>query len=275
MVIEPRCAEEMRISLSLCRRAGVPCFVIGGGSNLLISDKGVPGAVIVTRKMRGITRHGGVLRVACGTPMPALLRAFAAAGDNRLLFAAGIPGTVGGGLYMNAGTEGHGIAEMMESVCVVDGKTLDFKTLFLKECNISYRKTIFQTNSDQIVSADFPVRYICAPEEIFAQIRKKLERRKAVQPLDFPNAGSVFKRHDSAVALSRQLDELGLRGRRVGDAAVSEKHAGFIINLGNATATDVVRLMREVQTIAERSLGFCPEPEIRRIPDDDEFFNEG
>lgn len=275
LVIEPCCAEELRIAVCACREAGVHCYVIGGGSNLLISDKGVPGAVVSTRRMRGVTRHGGVLRAACGTPLSALLHAFAAAGDDGLLFAAGIPGTVGGGLYMNAGTKGRGVLEAARSVCVLDAKTLQFKTLFQKECNTSYRNSIFQTNSDMIVSADFPVRSVCEPEEIFAKIHEKLTIRKATQPLELPNAGSVFKRHDPELPLSRQLDELGLRGRRVGGAAISEKHAGFIVNLGKATAADVMRLIGEVQNIVERSLGFCPETEIRRIPDEDEFFTDG
>lgn len=275
LVIEPQCAGELQTAARLCRDTGVRFDVIGGGSNLLISDKGIPWAVISTRKMQGITCRGGTLRAMCGVPLPLLLQAFAKAGDNSLLFAAGIPGTVGGALYMNAGTEGHGVLDTVHSVCVLDADTLEFKTIFQKECNRSYRKSIFQAKNDLIVSADFPVRHMCEPEEIFGEIRVRLAVRKASQPLEYSNAGSTFKRHDPAVPLSRLLDELGLRGNRVGSAAVSEKHAGFIVNLGGATAADVMKLIGKVQDIAERSLGFRPETEIRRLPDRDEFFTDG
>ncbi len=275
LVIEPQCAGELQTAARLCRDNGVRFDVIGGGSNLLISDKGIPWAVISTRKMQGITCRGGTLRAMCGVPLPSLLQAFAKAGDNSLLFAAGIPGTVGGALYMNAGTEGHGVLDAVYSVCVLDADTFEFKTIFQKECNRSYRKSIFQAKNDLIVSADFPVRHMCEPEEIFGEIRARLAVRKAVQPLEYPNAGSTFKRHDPAVPLSRLLDELGLRGMRVGGAAISEKHAGFIVNLGGATAADVMKLIGKVQDIAERSLGFRPETEIRRLPDRDEFFTDG
>ena len=275
LVIEPQCAGELQTAVRLCRDTGVRFDVIGGGSNLLISDKGIPWAVISTRKMQGITCRGGTLRAMCGVPLPLLLQAFAKAGDNSLLFAAGIPGTVGGALYMNAGTEGHGVLDTVYSVCVLDVDTLEFKTVFRKECNRSYRKSIFQAKNDLIVSADFPVRHMCESEEIFGEIRARLAVRKASQPLEYPNAGSTFKRHDPAVPLSRLLDELGLRGMRVGSAAVSEKHAGFIVNLGGATAADVMKLIGKVQDIAERSLGFRPETEIRRLPDRDEFFTDG
>ena len=275
LVIEPQCAGELQTAARLCRDAGVRFDVIGGGSNLLISDKGIPWAVISTRKMRGVTRRNGVLRAMCGAPLPLLLQAFAKAGDNSFLFAAGIPGTVGGGLYMNAGTGGHGVLDTVYSVCVLDAETLNFKTVFQKECNISYRNSAFQVKNDLIVSADFPVRDMCDPEEIFNGIRTRLALRKASQPLEYPNAGSTFKRHDPAVPLSRLLDELGLRGMRVGGAAISEKHAGFLVNLGGATAADVMKLIGKVQDIAERSLGFRPEMEIRRLPDRDEFFTDG
>lgn len=275
LVIEPQCAGELQTAARLCRDAGVRFDVIGGGSNLLISDKGIPWAVISTRKMQGITCRGGTLRAMCGVPLPLLLQAFAKAGDNSLLFAAGIPGTVGGGLFMNAGTGGHGVLDAVYSVCVLDADTFEFKTIFQKECNGSYRKSVFQAKNDLIVSADFPVRHMCEPEEIFGEIRARLAARKAVQPLEYPNAGSTFKRHDPAVPLSRLLDELGLRGMRLGGAAISEKHAGFLVNLGGATAADVMKLIGKVQDIAERSLGFRPETEIRRLPDRDEFFTDG
>lgn len=274
LVIEPQCAGELQTAARLCRDAGVCFDVIGRGSNLLISDKGIPWAVISTRKMQGITRHSGMLRAMCGSPLPLLLQAFAKAGDNSLLFAAGIPGTVGGGLYMNAGTGGHGVLDTACSVCALDADTLEFKTVLQKECNISYRNSVFLTKNDLIVFADFPVRSMCEPEEIFSEIRTRLMVRKASQPLEYPNAGSTFKRHDPSVPLSRLLDELGFRGMRVGGAAISEKHAGFLVNLGGATAADVMKLIGKVQDIVERSLGFRPEMEIRRLPDRDDFFTD-
>ena len=176
---------------------------------------------------------------------------------------------------MNAGTEGKGLLDYVTSVRVFDPKSGKIKTVFHEECNSSYRNSVFQSNSMVILSADFRLDFNEDPEVLRAAVRTKLRARKAAQPLEYPNAGSVFKRPAPDVPLSAQLDALGLKGLQIGGAAVSRKHAGFMVNLGGATAADVIKLIRKVQKEVERSLGFCPECEIRRIPEGDEFFTDG
>lgn len=275
VVAEPRCVGELLTAVHLCREAGKRFYLLGNGSNLLISDRGCPDVLIRTVHLTGISTIPGGFRVLCGTPLSKLLQAATAAGSGDLIFTAGIPGTVGGSLFMNAGTEGKGLLDYVGSVRAFDPESCKIKTIFHEECNSSYRKSVFQSNFMVILSADLKLHFDRDPEELRAEIRARLRARKETQPLEFPNAGSVFRRPSPEVPLSRQLDELGLKGMRIGGAAVSEKHAGFVVNLGGASAADVMKLIKEVQKMAERSLGFCPECEIRLIPDRDEFFTDG
>lgn len=274
-VVEPRCMGELLAAVRICREAERRFYVIGNGSDLLISDHGCRDVLIRTTALTGITMSPGGLRALCGTPLSRLLFEAALAGSGDLLFLAGIPGTVGGGLFMNAGAAGKGLLDYADSVRVLDPNTGEIRTLFHEECDSFYRKSVFQSNSMVILSADFGLHFGEDPQALRTAIQQRLRVRKATQPLEYPNAGSIFKRPAPDVPLSAQLDALGLKGLRIGGAAVSQKHAGFIVNLGSATAADVTELIRKIQVEVERSLGFCPECEIRRIPEEDEFFTDG
>lgn len=267
--------RELLVAVRLCREAGKQFYIIGNGSNILISDCGCPEVLIRTLHLTGIFKIPSGFRVLCGTPMASLMNAAASSGSGDLIFTAGIPGTVGGGLFMNAGTEGKGLLDYVSSVRAYDPESHEIKTIFHEKCNSSYRNSAFQSNSMVILSADFKLHFGADYENLRTLIREKLCARKKTQPLEFPNAGSIFKRPASGAPLSKRLDDLGLKGMRVGDAAVSRTHAGFVVNLGGATATDVMSLIRSIQGIVERSLGFCPECEIRLIPDRNEFFTDG
>lgn len=277
LIIEPTCVGELLHALQICSENGICFSVIGGGSNLLIADDGVPHALIRTSNLQGVFKTENGFRVLCGTPTSRLVRHAASSGSDTLLFAAGIPGTVGGALFMNAGTGGKGMLDLVSEVTTIDPKTLQFKTYIQEKCNKSYRKSVFQENGEVIAFAEFSLKFGGNVDAIINQLQAQLLRRKASQPLELPSAGSTFKRTFPDLPLSKLIDEAGLCGYRIGDAAVSTKHAGFIVNLGNATANDVKMLMCHIQTIIERKYGVFPIPEIRMLPNDNEFCkgNEG
>ena len=167
---------------------------------------------------------------------------------------------------MNAGACGKEMASVVRSVQYYDPVDDKIKTLFNQELSYSYRNSVFQSNSGVILSAELDLSPIRPSTEIFAEMKALLEKRRATQPLEFPSAGSTFRRPSPNVPLSKLLDDLGLKGKRIGGAAVSEKHAGFIVNLGDATARNVRALILEIQNLVEGECGIRPIPEIRFIP---------
>lgn len=262
VLIQPR-KEELPGVLELCRRREVPFYVIGNGSNLLVGDKGIRGVVLeMSAGEEAVTVKGRVLRAAAGVMLSKAANVAAAAGLTGMEFAAGIPGTVGGAVVMNAGAYGGEMKDILVSVTVVDehGTTKEVKT---GDLELGYRQSNVLKNHWIVTEAVFQ---LAEGEE--AAIREKMntlaEQRREKQPLQYPSAGSTFKRPEGYFA-GKLIMDAGLRGYRAGGAQVSEKHCGFVINSGEATASDIHRLMEEVIAEVERQFGVTLEPEVKML----------
>ncbi len=258
----PKSVSELRAAASFLRREGIKHYVMGNGTNLLFPDEGYDGAVVKTAGVSAAEREGETLICAeCGASMASvavLARRACLAGFE---FAHGIPGSVGGGVFMNAGAYGGEMAEVVSSAVWLDKDGREHESAGA-ELGFAYRHSNF-TEADLILSARIRLRPGDG-EAIAARMAELSEKRRASQPLDKPSAGSAFKRPKTGYAAAL-IDEAGLKGFRVGGAQVSEKHAGFVINAGGATAEDIIRLMDEVRAVVLKNSGVELEPEIRII----------
>lgn len=254
-------AEEAVRAVRLCREENIPFEVIGNGSNLLVADCGVRGAVIcIGRGMSRITIENNIMRAEGGALLSAAARAAQRASLSGMEFAAGIPGTVGGGIYMNAGAYGGEMKGIVRSVLYADGEGR-LKRAEKDELDFSYRHSMFSDKKLIILEAEIELKHGDA-ERINEEMTELNRRRAEKQPLEYPSAGSTFKRPEGAFA-GRLIEEAGLRGFSVGGAAVSEKHAGFVVNLGNAAAKDVSELINSVSNTVFEKFGIRLEPEVR------------
>lgn len=254
-------AEEAVRAVRLCREENIPFEIIGNGSNLLVADCGVRGAVIcIGRGMSRITIENNIMRAEGGALLSAAARAAQRASLSGMEFAAGIPGTVGGGIYMNAGAYGGEMKSIVRSVLYADGEG-SIKRAEKDELDFSYRHSMFSDKKLIILEAEIELKHGDA-EKIKEEMAELNRRRAEKQPLEYPSAGSTFKRPEGAFA-GRLIEEAGLRGFSVGGAAVSEKHAGFVVNLGNAAAKDVSELINSVSNTVFEKFGIRLEPEVR------------
>ena len=263
----PRDAKQLRRTLQLCRENGVRVDLLGNGSNTLFDDTGFDGAVIDMRGLSGMENSGldtDVVRITAGAgqTLGRLCSKAQTLGLTGLEFACGIPGTVGGAVYMNAGAYGGEMKDVLQSVRYLtqDGDIVEAETAAL---DLSYRHSIFEENGGCILSAQFHLKR-GDPDAIKARMNELMAKRVEKQPLDKPSAGSTFKRPAGAFAAAL-IDQCGLRGFRHGGAAVSEKHCGFVVNLGGATCADVLALCDEVRAIVKKETGFDLEKEIRVV----------
>ena len=257
--ITPQSVDEIRLALCICRDHGIPVTVVGNGTNMLVSDLGIEGVVLHLGKgFDKITVENGVITACAGAKLCDVCRAACDASLSGLEFAYGIPGSVGGGVYMNAGAYGGSLSDVCVSVtAIVDG---ELKTYSANECDFYYRHSRFCGRNDIVVSAAFALK--CGDKAaIKAAMDDVMQRRKDKQPLEFPSAGSVFRRPEGHFA-GALIEAAGLKGLTVGAAQVSKKHAGFIINLGNATAADVKALIKLIQDKVYADSGVTLEPEI-------------
>ncbi|MBR5922961.1 MAG: UDP-N-acetylmuramate dehydrogenase [Clostridia bacterium] len=242
--VSPENEDELIFAVSAARAKGLHFCIIGNGSDLLVSDGGVEGAVICLDKMRGISAEGDTVTVFAGQSMMSLCTYLQKAGLSGLEFAYGIPGTVGGAVYMNAGAYGGEINDVIVSARFL-GKSGEIKEITKEEMRLSYRKSVFQENGGIIISAKLRLKKD-DPEKILERMNDYYGRRVSKQPLDYPSAGSVFRRPEGNFA-GALIEKSGLKGERVGGAQVSEKHAGFIINIGGATCEDVRKLIERIR----------------------------
>ena len=263
LFVQPEGEGALCAAIALCKELAVPYYLLGNGSNILFGDRGYDGAVICLAGMAGeAVREGDCLTAPAGLPLGALCTAALRAGLTGLEFAYGIPGTVGGAVYMNAGAYGGEMKDVLVSVrqLTAGGEVVETPAAAL---DLSYRHSVFETNGGCILAAT--VRLAAGdPEAIAARMNELMGRRRDKQPLDKPSAGSTFKRPAGAFA-GALIDQCGLRGYRHGGAAVSEKHCGFVVNLGGATCADVLALCDEVRQIVQEKTGFTLEKEIRVV----------
>ena len=261
--VQPADEAQLCAAVALCRELAVPYYILGNGSNVLFGDKGWAGAVICLAGMKGgVRREGNTLTAPAGLPLSALCTAAWEAGLAGLEFAYGIPGTVGGAVYMNAGAYGGEMKDVLLSVRYLTAEG-QIEEAPAEGLDLGYRHSIFESNGGCILSAQ--VRLEAGdPAAIRARMDELMGRRHDKQPLDKPSAGSTFKRPVGAFA-GALIEQCGLRGHRHGGAAISEKHCGFVVNLGGATCADVLALCREVQQIVKEQTGYTLEKEIRVV----------
>ncbi len=258
----PKNAEELSKILKVSKLLDCNVRILGAGTNILAPDAGIPGMVICLKDaMDGMeSLPNDRIRVAAGVTMARAAMFAAGLGLSGMEFAHGIPGTVGGGVYMNAGAYGGEICQVCESVDVMDMDG-NIQTIPGGEMGFSYRHSRLEDEDGIVLSAVFALSQ--KPEsEIREKMQELIGKRRASQPLDKPSAGSAFKRPVGGYAAAL-IDQAGLKGYRVGDAAISEKHAGFAVNLGRATAADVQELLRQVSDKVFENSGIRIEPEVR------------
>ena len=262
LFIRPSCLQELISVVKLLKNAEVEYFVLGNGSNLLVSDSGYDGVVISLGKFSNISLEGETRICADAGAMNSNVAAFAR--DNSLTgfeFAAGIPGTIGGAMIMNAGAYGGEMKDVVTSVCVLeDGR---IKTYSNEEMDFSYRHSRILGTETIVLAAEFSLKD-GNQEEILATIKELNSKRVEKQPLNYPSAGSTFKRPEGYFA-GKLIEDAGLKGYRVGDAMVSEKHSGFVVNVGEASAKDVYQLIQDVQSKVKDEFDVLLEPEVRMI----------
>lgn len=258
----PKNADELSELLKVSKQLDCKTAILGAGTNVLAPDSGVSGLVICLKdSLDGIQQlDKTTIRVMAGVSMTRAAVFAANLGLSGLEFAHGIPGTVGGGVYMNAGAYGGEICQVCTQVDVMD-MAGNLRTYTGEEMNFSYRHSRLEDEGGIVVSAVFELT--SKPTDVIRALMQDLmARRSASQPLDLPSAGSAFKRPVGGYAAAL-IDNAGLKGHRVGNAAVSEKHAGFVVNLGGATAEDVKNLLSDVSDRVFRESGIRLEPEVR------------
>ena len=257
-------AEELPAVLSVCREEQMPVTVIGNGSNLLVGDQGIRGVVIcIGFGMRGIRVDGEKIFLEAGVTLAAAAQQAAKAGLTGLEFASGIPGTFGGAVFMNAGAYGGEMKDVIVSVRVIseDGEIL---TLSKEELDLSYRHSVIPERGYLVIDGELLLTREKDPDQITERMEELKKKRIEKQPLEYPSAGSTFKRPEGYFA-GKLIMDAGLRGFSVGGAAVSEKHCGFVINKGNATAADICALMDEVTRIVKEKYAVTLEPEVKKV----------
>lgn len=242
------------------RQVGMPFFILGNGSNLLVSDKGYRGIVLqIGQRMSRITVAGNIITAQAGAPMSQIARAALEHGLTGLEFASGIPGTIGGGVVMNAGAYDGELSGIVTQVNVVNGEG-EYMELENESMEFGYRTSIIRNNSFTVTEVIMKLEK-GDREQIKAKMEDLAARRREKQPLEYPSAGSTFKRPRGNFA-GKLIMDAGLRGFQIGGAKVSEKHCGFIINTGNATAEDVRDVISEVQERVKEMFHVDLEPEI-------------
>ena len=263
--LSPSDVNQIPEIIHICRKEGIPWFVLGNGSNLLVSDQGYRGVVIqIYKNMNQITVEGTRIYAQAGALLSAVSKKAMEAGLTGMEFASGIPGTLGGAAVMNAGAYGGEMKDILVSVTVLTDEG-EQKVLKAEELSLGYRTSIIKERG--YIVLDVVLQLQAGDQDAIRNRMEELKvQRVTKQPLEYPSAGSTFKRPDGYFA-GKLVQDAGLRGYRVGGAQVSEKHCGFVINTGDATASDVVRLIRNVQDIVWNKFEVRMEPEVKFLGD--------
>lgn len=262
-LVEATDESVIRTVINFTKQENIPLLVIGNGSNMVISDLGFPGVVLhISKGMAHIHCDGTRIIAQAGALLPAVSRLAADNSLTGLEFASGIPGSVGGAVVMNAGAYGGEMSHVLESVTIL--ADAEVKTIPVDELALSYRHSIFMDHPDWIIlSASFKLQK-GDQAQIIAQMNDLNARRREKQPLQYPSSGSFFKRPEGHFA-GALIEQSGLKGFSIGGAQVSALHAGFVINTGNATASDVYQLMLHVQKTVMERFHVSLLPEVRLI----------
>ncbi len=266
-LVIPETSQVLRDCILCCKKHGVAFDIIGNGSNILAGDLGYRGVIFQLYKtLENVSfekdKDGVIIRAGAGIMLGRLANMAAAKGLGGMEFAAGIPGTLGGAVFMNAGAYGGEMKQILVSAKVLDENMQEME-LSCEELELGYRTSIIQKKSYVVIEA--AIRLSHGDKEIIEDTMKELSRkRRDKQPLEYPSAGSTFKRPEGYFA-GKLIQDAGLKGYRVGDAMVSEKHSGFVVNVGEATAKDVVTLMEDVNNKVLEQFGVPMTPEVRRL----------
>ncbi|NEQ30056.1 MAG: UDP-N-acetylmuramate dehydrogenase [Leptolyngbya sp. SIO4C5] len=262
-LVFPRQLSDLQASLEWANDRNLPVTFLGAGSNLLISDRGLPGLVICTRYLRqaDFDQSQGRILAAAGEPLATLAWKAAKRGWQGLEWAVGIPGTVGGAVVMNAGAHGACTADILVSAAVLDsdGKTSQFLPADL---NFRYRTSVLQGDTRLVTHAVFQLQPGAERQAVMAATAADLEQRRTTQPYHLPSCGSVF-RNPSPHSAGWLIEQSGLKGYQIGNAQVSTQHANFILNCGGATASDILRLIRHVQQQVDTRWSLRLKPEVK------------
>lgn len=262
-LVTPGTAGQLKEILALCREENQPFFILGNGSNLLVGDRGYSGTMICLSRLSAVETEGTCIRAQAGALLSKIAREACERSLAGFEFAAGIPGSLGGAVVMNAGAYGGEMVQVLTAVTYLDGAGEEH-TLPAAACALTYRHSRFSDRPDWLVlEAELELRPGDG-EAIRARMDELAAKRREKQPLEWPSGGSTFKRPEGHFAAAL-IEGCGLKGVGIGGAQVSEKHAGFVVNRGGATADDVRRLMALVQETVLRETGVALEPEVRLL----------
>lgn len=265
IMVTPENYEQLRDIIRICNENDVPFFVLGNGTNLLVKDGGIRGVVIRLNKLNKVLVEEGKIIAQAGASLVGLSFTAFKQGLAGLEFACGIPGSIGGAVAMNAGAYNGEVGDFIESALVINrqGK---IQTLTKKEMKFEYRTSEILKNKYIVLEVTFNLKSGNS-DDIKSRMDLLSQKRKQNQPLEYPSAGSTFKRPEGHFA-AKLIDDCGLKGVHVGDAEVSSKHSGFIINKGNAYAKDILELIKNVKEKVNEKYNVCLQPEVRIIGED-------
>ncbi len=268
VIVSPRSAGELSSVIIFLEGQSIPWLVLGGGSNVLASDSGCDEVVIklpndYEKTIREKSGDGWCVEIGGGVQLPSFAQNACSKGVGGLVFAVGIPGTLGGAVFMNAGAYGSSMADVVSRVMAVypDGQTRVFSN---EECGFSYRRSRFQEEKAVITQVNLELKAE-SPDRLKRESAEILKLRSEKLPLDFPNAGSVFKRPEENIPPGKLIEDCGLKGMSIGGAEVSRRHANFIVNKGNASAKDVYKLIETVRKTVQEKTEILLIPEVRFI----------
>lgn len=265
ILLTPNNVHQVQETINICKENKIPFLVMGNGSNLLIKDGGIRGVVVKLCDLNNIERRENRIKAQCG----ALLKDVSIEATKGSLtgfeFACGIPGSIGGAVFMNAGAYDGEISFVIEEAEVLD-ENQEIRTLSREELNLGYRQSIVMQKGYIVLSATFNLK-LGDKEKIQARVDELTKRREERQPLEYPSAGSTFKRPEGYFA-GKLIQDAGLKGFCIGGACVSEKHAGFVINKNNGSAKDVLDVIHHVQEEVKKQFGVELHPEVRILGDD-------
>jgi len=265
ILLTPSNTEQIRKSISICKENEIPFYILGNGSNILVKDGGIRGVVIKLSNIDNITVDGNKITAECGALLKDVSIAAAKESLTGFEFACGIPGSVGGAVFMNAGAYDGEISFVIEKAEVLNDQQ-ELITLTKDELDLGYRQSVVMKKGYVVISATFNLEK-GNKEKIDNRVNELTVRREERQPLEYPSAGSIFKRPEGYFA-GKLIQDAGLKGFSIGGACVSEKHAGFVINKNHGTAKDVLDVIHHVQEEVKKQFGVELHPEVRILGED-------